>query len=407
MATNHSAAQSPVLSVSELTRLVKHVLESSFDAFWVRGEISNLSRPRSGHVYFTLKDDGAQIPAVLWRTHAGRLRFDLHDGMEVLCGGGIEVYPPHGKYQLIVGAIEPCGLGALQLAFKKLHQRLAAEGLFAPERKRPLPKFPRRVAVVTSPTGAAIRDFLEVGRRRWPGAHVVIIPVRVQGAGAADEIAAAVSVANHFPDPPDVLVVGRGGGSLEDLWCFNEEVVVRAIAASKIPVVSAVGHEIDVTLADLAADVRALTPSEAAERVFPSCDEVRGSLHSLHRRMAALTRLRLDDAHQRVDAVARNRLFRRPFDAIHGCAQRVDDLDSRLSRAVHRGRTEAKDAMLAVAARLDSLSPLGVLARGFSLTTRTSDGQLLTRADEVQPGEQIITRLSLGRLFSRVERCEP
>ncbi len=252
------------LSVSQLTLLIKESLETEFPAVWVSGEVSDVAKPQSGHVYLTLKDKQAQIRGIIWRTVAARLKFDLRDGQEVVCRGGLDVYPPRGVYQLIIRQIEPLGVGALQLALRQLHQRLAAEGLFDPSHKQPLPRFPQRVAFVTSPTGAAIRDFLEVARRRWSGVQVLVIPAKVQGAGAAADIVRGIETANRLADPPDVLVVGRGGGSLEDLWCFNEEPVVRAIYASRIPVVSAVGHEIDVTLSDLVADVRALTPSEAA-----------------------------------------------------------------------------------------------------------------------------------------------
>ena len=252
------------LTVSQLTLRIKQTLEAEFASVWVSGELSDVSRPQSGHVYLTLKDENAQVRGVIWRSVASRLAFDLQDGQQVVCRGDIDIYPPRGVYQLIIRQVEPLGVGALQLALRKLHQRLAAEGLFDPGRKRPLPRFPRRIAFVTSPTGAAVRDFLEVLRRRWRGASVLIIPAKVQGEGAAQDLVRGIRLANSLAEPPDVLVVGRGGGSLEDLWCFNEEPVVRAIHASRIPVVSAVGHEIDVTLSDLVADVRALTPSEAA-----------------------------------------------------------------------------------------------------------------------------------------------
>jgi len=240
-----AAAEFPrqVLSVSELTAALKEVLEGCFPKVWVSGEISNLSRPQSGHSYFTLKDDQAQIRAVLWRTAASRVKFDVQDGMQVICQGYLDLYAPRGTYQLVIEQMLPKGMGALELALRKLRERLAAEGLFDPNRKRPLPRFPRRIALVTSPTGAAVRDFLEVLRRRWRGVDVLIIPVRVQGAGAAREIAAGIELANRLRQPIDVLVVARGGGSLEDLWAFNEEPVVRAIFASRIPVISAVGPQ--------------------------------------------------------------------------------------------------------------------------------------------------------------------
>ena len=282
------AFEPTVLTVSELTGQIKELLEEGLPAVWVAGEISNMSRPQSGHVYLTLKDDRAQIRAVLWRSTALQLRFALADGLDVICRGTIDVYAPRGSYQLVIRQIEPQGEGALQLALRQLKAKLAAEGLFDENRKRPLPRYPRRVAFVTSPTGAAIRDFLEVIGRRWRGLDVLVIPARVQGEGAAAEIAAGIRAANRLAHRPDVLVVGRGGGSLEDLWCFNEEVVVRAIVASEIPVVSAVGHEIDVTLADFAADRRALTPSEAAELVVPDREELLLRLDSNRQRLAAV-----------------------------------------------------------------------------------------------------------------------
>ncbi len=248
-------AQPQVLTVAELTARIKDLLETSFDSVWVAGEISNLSRPHSGHCYLTLKEDEAQIRCALWRNTLSRLRFDLNDGLQVVCRGRLDVYAPRGSYQLIIEDIEPKGIGALELALRQLRDRLAREGLFDPARKRPLPAFVRRIAVVTSPSGAAIHDFLQVLGRRWRGADVIIFPTRVQGEGAAAEIAAAIATANRLPLAIDCLVVTRGGGSLEDLWAFNEEAVVRAIHASRIPVICAIGHEIDVTLSDLVADV--------------------------------------------------------------------------------------------------------------------------------------------------------
>ena len=254
-AANRTESPPEPLSIAALTAQIKSTLEGRFPDIWVAGEVSNFSRPQSGHCYFTLKDDHAQIRAVMWRGSASRLRFELKDGLEVVCHGAVDVYAPRGSYQLVVKEAQPLGIGALELALQRLREKLAAEGLFDRERKRPLPRFPKRIGFVTSPTGAAIRDFLQVLARRWRGVDVLVIPTRVQGDGAADEIADAVRLANRIRPRLDALVVGRGGGSLEDLWCFNEEPVVRAIAASEIPTISAVGHEIDVTLSDLAADV--------------------------------------------------------------------------------------------------------------------------------------------------------
>src|SRR5271165_821520 len=312
--TPEEPAGPQVLSVWQLTAKIKDLLEVSFGSIWVTGEISNLARPQSGHCYLTLKDDQAQIPCVLWRSAAARVRFDLQDGLEVICCGRIDVYAPRGVYQLIIESIEPKGIGALELALRQLREKLAREGLFDARRKRPLPPFVRRIAVVTSPTGAAIRDFLQVLGRRWRGADVIVVPTRVQGDGAAAEIAAAIATANRLPLAIDCLVVTRGGGSLEDLWAFNEEAVVRAIHASRIPVISAIGHEIDVTLADLVADVRALTPSEAGELVAPAAEDLLARFRQTEARLAAALRSRLAAARSRLDSVASHRAFRRPLE---------------------------------------------------------------------------------------------
>jgi exodeoxyribonuclease VII large subunit len=394
------------LSVSQLTQLIKQSLEAEFTSVWVVGELSDVARPQSGHIYLTLKDEGAQIRGVIWRSVASRLGFDLEDGQQVVCGGDLDVYPPRGVYQLIIRKVEPLGVGALQLALRKLHQRLAAEGLFDAGRKRPLPRFPKRIAFVTSPTGAAVRDFLEVLRRRWRGVQVLIIPAKVQGAGAAQDLVRGIRLANALPEPPDVLVVGRGGGSLEDLWCFNEEPVVRAIHASRIPVVSAVGHEIDVTLSDLVADVRALTPSEAAALVVPAAEEIRASLDGMRGRLAAALRARAADARARLEALAQHRVFRRPFDHVHDLERELDDLEMRARRAIAFQVTRHKDRLAALAARLESLSPLGVLSRGYSLTQRTATGELVTDAAALAVGDELTTRYALGQTVSRVTEIQ-
>ena len=399
--------ETQILTISGLTLQIKELLETSFPVVWVTGEVSDLARPRSGHCYLTLKDDQAQLPAVIWRTTAGRVRFELHDGLEVICRGNLGVYPPHGKYQLIIQEIHPKGIGALELALRQLRERLAREGLFAPERKRPLPRFVRRIAVVTSPTGAAIRDFLEVLRRRWRGADVLVVPVRVQGEGAAEEIAAAIGLVNRLADPVDCLVVTRGGGSLEDLWAFNEEIVVRAIHGSRVPVVSAVGHEIDVTLSDLVADLRALTPSEAAELVAPAAEEIAGILRQHAQRMAAALRLRASAARARLERIAACAVFRRPYQRIQESARRLDEMELRMARGIrHRvGLAQQQTGMMA--ARLESLSPLAVLGRGYSLTQRADDGQVIRDAADLSIGQRLRSRFARGHSLSRVEGIEP
>jgi exodeoxyribonuclease VII large subunit len=395
-----------VLSVSELTQLVKDLIEGSLAAVWVAGEIADLARPQSGHVYLTLKDAGAQLPAAMWRSTAGRVRFDLHDGLEVVCRGHLEVYAPRGRYQLIVEEIQPRGIGALELALRQLRDRLSREGLFDPARKRPLPPFPRRIAVITSPTGAALSDFLEVLRRRWRGVDVLVIPSRVQGEGSAEELAAAVALANRLTVPIDCLVLTRGGGSLEDLWAFNEEVLVRAICASRIPVVSGVGHEIDVTLADLAADVRALTPSDAAARVVPAAEEMGRHLQQLRGRLAGAMRSRVAASRGRWEMLAAHRAFSRPAAWVHDLARRVDELESRALYSVRQCLRHARQAVEGLAGKLDSLSPVAVLGRGYSLTQRAGDGQVVRDAAGLSIGETIRTRFAKGHATSRVEGIE-
>lgn len=391
------------LSVSQLTLQIKESLQASFSSVWVAGELSNVVRPQSGHIYLTLKDEDAQLRGVMWRSAASRLKFDLLDGQEVACRGDIDVYPPRGTYQLIIRHIEPLGEGALQLALRQLQERLAAEGLFDPRYKKPLPQFPRRLAFVTSPTGAAIRDFLEVLRRRWRGIHVTVIPAKVQGEGAAGDIVQGIQAANALAEPPDVLVVGRGGGSLEDLWCFNEEPVVRAIFASQVPVVSAVGHEIDVTLADLVADVRALTPSEAAELVVPSEEDIRGGLDNAKQRLAAALRSRATEARSRLTAIAEHRVFRRPFERVHDLSRQLDDLELRATRALGYIVSRSQDNLGGLAGRLESLSPLAVLNRGYSVTQRADTGEIITNAGALTVGDAINSRLARGEVISRVE----
>jgi exodeoxyribonuclease VII large subunit len=330
----------------------------------------------------------------------------LHDGLELICRGGVEVYAPRGSYQLIVRHVEPRGLGALELALRQLRAKLEAEGLFDPQLKKSLPTYPRRIAFVTSPTGAAIRDFLEVLRRRWTDVQVLIIPTRVQGEGAAKEIARGITTANRLKNPPDVLVVGRGGGSLEDLWCFNEEEVVRAIHASRIPVVSAVGHEIDVTLSDLVADLRALTPSEAAERIVPSMEEVTANLTAIERRLLMSVRGRTEVLRMRLNSAASHPIFRRPHQLIHQLWQQLDEIERRSLRATeHRLALEA-ERVSRLSGKLESLSPLQVLKRGYSLTERASDGNLIVDADSLDSGDLIRTRFAAGTAISRVEETE-
>ncbi len=392
-----------VFRVSDLTHEVKTLLEERFPfGVWVEGEVSNLKRHTSGHWYLTLKDSGSQLPAVIYRGVNLRLKFDLHDGMEVIARGRLIVYVPRGEYQLQVEEVQPKGIGPLELAFRQRKEKLSARGYFDPGRKKRLPRFPRRVALVTSPTGAAVRDMLEVLNRRWPAVEVWVCPVPVQGEGAAPKIAEAVELLNRIPGI-DVLIVGRGGGSLEDLWPFNEEVVAAAVFASRIPVVSGVGHETDLTITDLVADVRALTPTEAAERVVPNRAEVLEWLGGAGARMHALLHNRLELARAKLDDLAKRRCFRAPLDRIREDEQRLDDWAGRLQRAAGQRVTRARQSVEAAAARLETLSPLNVLARGYSLTRKEGDGPVVRDAADVRPGDRLVTRVRHGRIVSRVE----
>jgi exodeoxyribonuclease VII large subunit len=411
-----------VLSVSELTRRLQEVLEERFPAVWVEGEISNYRVYGSGHAYFTLKDAESQLRAVLFRNRGRRIKFEPADGLHVMAFGSIEVYPQRGEYQMVIELLEPKGLGALQLAFEQLKARLQAEGLFEPARKRELPRFPRKIGVVTSPSGAAIRDILRVIGRRFGDLHIVIAPCRVQGDGAAEEIAQGLRDLNALGGV-DVIIVGRGGGSLEDLWAFNEEAVARAIAASKVPVVSAVGHEVDYTIADFVADLRAPTPSAAAELVVREKQAVVDSLAQLRARLERFAARPLRDLERRVDELTarlrremRNELGRAhhrvvlatralrasdPVARVAADRHRLDNLQSRMITLLHRRRDRAHAALRTAVGRLDSLSPLAVLGRGYSLT-RTPAGDIVHSPAQVRVGDAIRVLLQRGSLDARV-----
>jgi exodeoxyribonuclease VII large subunit len=396
-----------ILSVTQLTRQVKDLVEANFPQVAVAGEISNCTRAGSGHVYLTLKDEDAQIRAVIWRSTARRIRFELEDGLQVLAIGPVELYQARGTFQLIVEQLQPQGVGPLELAFRQLQQKLAAEGLFAPEHKQPLPRFPNRIALITSPTGAALRDMLQVIGRRWTASQIIVLPALVQGQGAAEQISAAIRTVHHLPDV-DVVIVGRGGGSLEDLWAFNEEIVARAIFDCPLPVVSAVGHEIDVTIADLVADHRALTPSEAGELVVPFEPEVRRLLEQLRSHLAVSLRERCHRSRSALEAIAGHRIFTRPTELIHDRQIAIDELGQRLRNTITRRIEDATNRVATTAAALDALSPLKVLSRGFSVTLNTSqDNQCVRSIDDVAPDDQLRTLLHEGLVTSRVETIEP
>ena len=440
-----------VLSVSELTIQVKRLLEKSVGLVWVNGEVTNLRAQASGHMYFTLKDAGAQLSCVLFRGGTVAHRELLQDGQKVLLQGEVTVYEPRGQYQLIVRAVELQGVGALQVAFEKLKQRLAAEGLFAPERKRPLPKYPRRIGLVTSPTGAAIRDVLHVVQRRNPGLEIILAPCRVQGQGAAEEIAAALKLLNEFnvgvqasaclenegsrnklklehqPNGLDLILLTRGGGSLEDLWAFNEEAVARAIFESAMPVVSAIGHEIDFTISDFVADVRAATPSAAAEIITEGVFAGRQLVADLAQRLVrSHPRRRLNEWLQQLDDLqaglsrCARQGFRERLVAWQHLAERLVRVrpaqllkqrreswlqgQRRLHELAQVHLRNWQNRLGAASSRLRLLGPEQVLARGYSITRDAATGRVLRQAAEVTAGQKLKTRLHAGEVISRAEQ---
>jgi len=368
----------------------------------VTGEISNLSRPASGHLYLTLKDSEAQLKAVIWRSTAARLKFQLNDGLDVVVHGKLTIYAKQGSYQLVIDRVEPKGVGALELAFRQLKEKLQRLGWFAEERKKALPRFPRRIGLVTSATGAAIRDMLRIIPRRWPAADILLCPVPVQGDSAAPQIADAIRLLNQA-QAVDVMIVGRGGGSLEDLWAFNEEVVAAAIFQSQIPVISAVGHEVDFTIADFVADRRAATPSEAAEIVVPDQGEIRSLVSTRLRHLTVRVHERLGAARKQLAQLAQRRVLRQPLSYIRELEQRLDQLGDRARRAIRVRLDRSRARMDRDGGQLGSLSPLNVLGRGYSLTRKAASPKLLRSAVDVSVGEQIVTRLCHGELTSRVE----
>jgi len=394
------------LSVSELTAWIKKALEGAIPRFWVVGEVGSVTFSNAGHVYLTIKDSESQVSGVLWRSTWEKCKFDLREGMSVLGLGKLDVYGPRGSYQVVLQRLEPQGLGPLQIAFRKLYARLEGEGLFRAERKRPLPRFPRRIGFVTSPQGAAIHDFLEVLRRRWPHTDVLVIPAKVQGVGAAEEIAQGIGLANRIRPLLDVLVVGRGGGSIEDLWAFNEEVVVRAVVGSRIPVVSAVGHEIDVTLCDLAADVRALTPSEAAERLVPNREEVLGGLREVRLRLVRSVGNRVREWEGRLEGLESRPVIAQAERMMDTKVQRVDEMEYRVHETFARLFEATYHRFEKLSQRVEGVSPLKTLGRGYTLTTDVQSGRLVSSVRDVRPGQRLRTRGVDGQWESMVERVE-
>ena len=381
------------LTVTQLNKYVKVLLEESdpLRGLVVAGEISNFKNHYSGHWYFTLKDAGAAVPAVMFRESNRRLGFVPQDGMNVILRGRASLYERDGKFQLYVDDMQPDGLGALYMAYEQLKERLAAEGLFGPERKREIPFFPARVGVITSGTGAAVRDILQILGRRCPASEVILCPVQVQGAGAAAQIARAIALLNER-QAADVLIVGRGGGSLEDLWAFNEEITVRAVADSAIPVISAVGHETDVTICDFAADLRAPTPSAAAELAVPDLAELTAGVLALRERVGQAARYALQSRRNALEHLLSRRVLRRPEELAYASRLRLDYASQRL-RAAMEARVRAEQIRLSRAgARLDAMSPLAVLARGYAIALKGD--RPVTSARELDPGDRL--RLTLG-----------
>ncbi|MHC4816614.1 MAG: exodeoxyribonuclease VII large subunit [Planctomycetota bacterium] len=384
-------------TVSELQARVRDFLEQEYGRVWVEGEISGFKRHHSGHLYFALRDADARLDAVMWRSTAGRMRFEPEEGLKVRARGNLTVYPRQGRYQMIVQALEPVGVGPLQVRFEQLRRQLAEEGLFDAEHKKDLPAFPRRVALITSPTGAAVRDLISVALRRWPPLELTVVPVKVQGEGAAEEIAEGLRRADGLGF--DVLIAGRGGGSLEDLWAFNEEVVARAIFAAETPVVSAVGHEVDVAISDLVADVRAATPSAAAETVTPDGAEVRLALEGWRQRLGRGLSGKVDDLRRELEVLRQARPFRKPFERIREAGLGVDELGDRLVRGFTDILKDRRASVDLAAGRLEALSPLKVLARGYSVTLLKD--RVVRRAAEVATGDELRTILAEGELRSR------
>ncbi len=393
----------PVLTVTQLTQRVRSTLESQLDTCWVAGELTNFKRAASGHCYFTLKDPQSQIAAVMFRSVADSIRFRADDGLEVIVSGRVGLYPARGTLQFYVDAMEPRGVGAAQLALEQLKKRLAAEGLFDDSRKRPLPPLPQAIGIVTALTGAAVHDMLVTIRQRWPSMRIVVRPVRVQGQDAPPEIVAALDDLNRC-EGVDVVIVGRGGGSLEDLWAFNDERVARAIAASRVPVVSAVGHEIDVTVADLVADRRAPTPTAAAAIVVPDgrelaqwADQMAGALRSAIARRLARQREWLD---------ARARRLRDPKQGLLNLEARVVDLEGRAARAAALRLRLGREQLRTATERLHALSPLAVLDRGYAIARRLADGTVVRDAARLTAGDRLGLTFARGTAMVTVDASQ-
>ncbi len=395
-----------VYTVSQVNAQIHELLETSFPELWVEGEISNCRAYPSGHTYLTLKDAGSQIQAVLFKSAAFGVKFKPEDGLKVLVRARVSSYVKRGDVQLIISAMEPREKGALQLAFEQLKVKLAAEGLFDEARKKPLPAYPRHVGIITSSQGAAVHDMITVLNRRWPGLEILIYPVKVQGNGAKEEIAQAVADFNAYLPGTDVLLVGRGGGSIEDLWAFNEELVARAIAASRIPVISCVGHETDTTIADFVADLRAPTPSAAAELAVPDQAAVLTQVADSRRRLLTSIQERLRSLAERLDFARRHPFLQNPHRMYEERIKRVDELFGRLPEALRQVLLHMEKDLRLQMEKLDAFSPLKVLGRGYAIAEKLPVREILRRADQVRPGDLVRVRLHQGEIHCEVKDAQ-
>ncbi len=389
-------------SVSEVNRMVRDWIREGFPSFiWVEGEVSRVKIHSSGHMYFVLKDENASVSAVMFRSARSRLKFELKHGMQVLCLVRVDLYEREGKFQFYIEDIHPKGIGALELAFRQLKEKLEKEGLFREELKRPIPYLPRTVGVITSPTGAAIRDIIKVISRRFPGVNILLYPVRVQGEGACDEIARAIDDINeHFADEVDVLIVGRGGGSIEDLWAFNEEVVARAISRSKIPIISAVGHEIDFTIADFVADKRAPTPSAGAELAVPDRGELISHLNHLLSRLLLILRHRWDDVKWRIERIGKSRAFLEPKYKLEQRVQLLDSLLEKMAVELCNRLDKSRLQLKHLAGKLDVLSPLRTLARGYAIVYK--EKRVVRLSTQLSVRDRVTIRFADGEVNAEV-----
>ncbi|MBT6054031.1 MAG: exodeoxyribonuclease VII large subunit [Planctomycetaceae bacterium] len=392
------------LSVSQVTARVKDHLESRFTDVWITGEVTNLVTAGSGHIYLGLKDETALLRSVIWRGTRGSLAIEPTDGMEVVCHGRIEVYPPRGSYHLTIDRCHALGTGTLETKLRELHARLENEGLFSIERKQNLPQYPRRIGLITSTSGAAVSDFLKTLVSRWPIADVVLFPSRVQGAGAAEELASSLLKAGQLTPPLDVVAIVRGGGSLEDLWSFNEEILVRAVAESKIPIISGIGHEIDISLVDLVADMRGLTPTDAAIHIAVERQQILDHLWLSGKRLNKELIQRVTSTRHRLNRIATARPLAFPHHNINAARQHLLEKALRLQRQGSQKLKQSKDQLTSLAALLEANSPLKLLSKGYSVTTNAKTKEAIDSWRQAPPGTTIITKLAHGELHSRVER---